>query len=80
MVQLTEKAEYPPKLYNCKLEELRLNHPDKPTIEVLAHAVGITPVTLTRIQEGCDVKLSNAFKLAKIFGVSVTDIWEPRTI
>jgi hypothetical protein len=63
--------------FKCKLEELRLSHPEKPSLEVLARAVGVTPLTLMKIRDGGDVKLSNAWKIAKIFGLTPNDIWEP---
>lgn len=78
MVSLTQSPEYPPRIFDCRIKELREAHPDKPTIQVLAAAINVTPITMARIELGCDVKLGNAFQLSKIFEKSVEEIWSSK--
>jgi plasmid maintenance system antidote protein VapI len=66
-----KKAEYPPRIFKTRLPELV-----RPSEVVgLAAKVGVTPMTMRRIVRGCDVKMSVARKVARIFGLSVSEVW-----
>ena len=43
----------------------------------LAEQVGVEPNTISRIIKGAEPKLTNAYKIAEVLGVSVYDIWPP---
>ena len=43
----------------------------------LAEQVGVDPNTISRIIRGAEPKLSNAYKIAEVLGVTVYDIWPP---
>ena len=75
--RLRKKPEkYPPRKFRAHLRELREAHPDKPSVEVLAEILQVTPLTMARIEDGIDLKLSHALRLAKVFDQTVEQIWE----
>lgn len=64
------KDQYPPTVLKTKLDKFDLSRTQ------VCRVLGITPLTASRIMRGCDLKLTQALKLAKHLGVSLTDIWE----
>lgn len=66
--------EYPPKVHHAhRLKKLLNQHQ-------VAQLLGVTPLTARRILSGCDLKLSQAFKLAKYLGAAVTDLWQLKEV
>lgn len=68
---MPKKAEYPPRVFKTRLPELI--QPSEVTN--LAAKIGITPMTLRRIIKGCDVKMTVAFRIAKVFDLTPGEIW-----
>jgi predicted transcriptional regulator len=67
------RHEYPPRIYSCKVRELR--EAKQITLHTLAAELGVTPLTMTRVEEGCDLKLSNALRLCEILETTIIDCW-----
>ena len=76
LTRFKKSSEYPPRVFTNRLSELMENHPDKPNAATLAAHVKITPLTMRRIIEGADVKLSLAIRISKLFGKSISEIWD----
>lgn len=64
---------YPPRVFKCRAKELRESRGW--TQDQVAAKLKITPLTYRRIEDGADTKLKVAFALAKLFDLTVSDVW-----
>lgn len=64
-----------PPVVACCLRELRGQL--RLTIQDVAVAAGMSPAGYHAVERGRDVQMTTAFKLAKFFGKSVSEIWQP---
>lgn len=47
------------------------------TIAAVAKATGLNPSTIWEAEQGQEVRLMTAWKLAKFYGLDIADLWEP---
>lgn len=60
--------EYPPQVFQTRVKKFLNQHQ-------VRELLGVCPTTARRILAGCDLKLSQAYKLARHLGVSILDLW-----
>lgn len=68
-----QRVEYPPRIFTSTV--LAKMQRKKVARKELAAFLGITPLTMARIEKGCDLKLSYAIKLARLFKCPVEELW-----
>lgn len=73
-----KKLEYPPRVFKVKFGNDQEDAKLVITPDDVARLLRITPVTARRIVEGCDLKLSDAFKIANRLGLTIEDLWSLR--
>lgn len=77
-------AAYPPVVFRTELEKLIESHPQKPTVEELANALGVTRQTMYKYLKGGSIPLLHALQLAGVLStgreeiLKVEDIWSVR--
>lgn len=68
------RTEYPPRIFTPPTLREKMER-KKLTRKWLAAFLGITPLTMARIEKGCDLKLSHALKLSQLFKCPVEELW-----
>lgn len=60
------------------LQHLRINHPDKPSQQDVADAIGVALRTVSAIEQGISLpSIENAFALADFYGVDINTFRKP---
>lgn len=72
-VRIVPIPAYPPRIFRCRVRDLRVKKGD--SVKTVAAILGITPLTLTRIERGADLKMSHAFTLARYLNKKLEELW-----